>query len=76
MVEMRIWQVPVGKDKPHGFKYSLAYISGGERVVGYDNAEGKGDHRHFHKREYPYPFTSIEKLFEDFKKDIKRSGKP
>jgi len=25
-MEMKIWQVPVSKDKPHGFKYSLAYI--------------------------------------------------
>jgi len=26
IMEMKIWQVPVSKDKPHGFKYSLAYI--------------------------------------------------
>ena len=76
IVEMKIWQVPVSKDKPHGFKYSLVYINGGKRMVGYDNGEGKGDHRHFHGKEYPYLFTSVKKLFEDFKKDIKRSEKP
>ena len=31
-------------DKPHGYRYSLAYIVDGERVIGYDNGEGKGDH--------------------------------
>jgi len=46
---MKIWQVPVSEDKPHGYKYSLVYIVGGERLIGYDNAEGKGDHRHFMK---------------------------
>lgn len=45
--EVKIWKVPESKDKPHGLKYSFAYIVKGERVVGYDNAEGKGDHRHY-----------------------------
>lgn len=73
IVEITIWQVPVSRDKPHGLRYSLVYIADGKRIVGYDNAEGKGDHRHFNGREYPYLFASIEGLFEDFKKDIKRS---
>ena len=34
-------------DKPHGVKYSIVYIKGGKRLAGYDNAEGKGDHRHY-----------------------------
>ncbi len=47
IVEMKIWQVPRSKDKPHGLKYSLVYIRDGKRIIGYDNAEGKGDHRHY-----------------------------
>jgi hypothetical protein len=39
IVEIKIWQVPKSKDKPHGVKYSIVYIKGGERILGYDNAE-------------------------------------
>ena len=42
------------------------------RVIGYDNAEGKGDHRHYKDTEKPYSFKSIERLLEDFHKDIER----
>jgi hypothetical protein len=44
----------------------------GRRVIGYDNAEGKGDHRHYDDREKPYTFRSLRKLVEDFSKDIER----
>ena len=37
----------------HGFEYRLAYVVDGERVVGYDNERGKGDHRHFKGSEEP-----------------------
>lgn len=40
--ETKIWRVPQSKNKPHGLKYSFAYIVGSDRVVGYDNSEGKG----------------------------------
>ena len=69
-VEMKIWQVPVPEDKPHGYKSSLVYIVGGERVVGYDNAEGKGDHRHFMEKESDYPFRSLRRLVRDFQADV------
>ena len=68
--EIKIWKVPRSKDKPWGIKYSFAYIAQGERVVGYDNSEQKGDHRHFKGKEVPYKFLSLEKLWKDFKKDI------
>jgi len=71
MVEMKIWQVPHSKVKPHGLKYSLVYIRKGERIVGYDNAEGKGDHRHFKGKEFSYHFQTLEQLWKDFQKDIK-----
>jgi hypothetical protein len=76
--EVKIWKVPESKDKPHGLKYSFAYIVNDERVVGYDNAEGKGDHRHYRNKEYPYKFQGLDKLWNDFKKDIERfkEGKP
>ena len=43
-IEIKVWKVPVSKDKPHGFKYSLVYIVDDKRIIGYDNAKGKGDH--------------------------------
>lgn len=73
-IEVKIWAVAKAPDKPHGFKYSLVYIVNGERVVGYDNAEGKGDHKHFKQdgvlKEIPYFFKSLNKLVEDFLKDM------
>lgn len=71
IIEVKVWSVPETADRPHGFKYSLVYIKNGERVIGYDNAEGKGDHRHYGDKEMPYKFRGIDKLFEDFYKDLK-----
>lgn len=71
VAEIKIWEVPATKDKPHGYKYSFVYIVKGRRVIGYDNAEGKGDHRHYGNREETYIFESIDKLIEDFYGDVK-----
>lgn len=72
-VEVRIWDLPEAtKDRPHGYKYSLVYIVDGKRAIGYDNAEGKGDHRHYGEIEEVYKFKGIDRLFVDFKSDIRR----
>ena len=75
--EVKIWMVPESKNKPHGLKYSLAYIVNSNRVIGYDNAEGKGDHRHYKDKEEPYRFQGLDKLWKDFMDGIKqlREGK-
>lgn len=70
--EITIWKVEKSKEKPYGYKYSLAYIREGKRIIGYDNAERKGDHRHYENREYPYIFKDVDQLFNDFYKDIRR----
>lgn len=72
IVEIKVWSVPVTDDKPRGYKYSLVYVKGGHRIVGYDNAEGRGDHRHYREREEPYQFTSLDRLIDDFYKDVGR----
>jgi hypothetical protein len=59
LVEMVVWRVP-------RYKYSLAYIVGGKRVLGYDNERGKGDHRHFGGIEESVTFTSIRALVDRF----------
>ncbi len=72
IVEVRLWSVPVSDDKPYGYKYSLVYIVAGERIIGYDNAEGKGDHRHYGKQEEPYIFKDIDTLIKDFYNDVEK----
>ena len=64
-VEIKIWKLPEStSDKPHGYRYSLAYIINGRRVIGYDNGERKGDHRHYQNREEPYqPLINFFKIF-------------
>ena len=74
-IEIKMWVVPKTADKPYGFKYSLVYIVNNKRIVGYDNAEGKGDHRHYKEGEEPYLFVSLEKLAEDFYTDVEQTKK-
>lgn len=69
-VEIKLWAVEKSSDKPHGYKYSLVYIADSKRVIGYDNAEQKSDHRHFGNRMEPYTFTGINQLIQDFYSDI------
>jgi hypothetical protein len=71
--ELVLWQLP----KPvagstHQCKYRLAYVVDGVCVVRYDNEVGKGDHRHFGKKESAYPFETPDKLIADFQRDIAR----
>ena len=70
IVEMKIWRVPDSDDKPHGLKYSLVYIQNGKIILGFDNAEGKGDHKHNGKNTELYKFKTIRRLVDDFMKDI------
>jgi hypothetical protein len=71
IVEVKVWQLPhPTAERPHGLKYSLFYGRPGERIVGYDNESGKGDHRHYKGRERPYRFTTFEELLADFWRDV------
>jgi hypothetical protein len=71
IVEMTIWQLPQPSvERPHGLKYTLFYGRDGERIVGYDNEQGKGDHKHLGLIETPYKFINAEQLVADFLADI------
>lgn len=70
--EIKIWRVPESQSKPLALKYSFAYIVNNERIIGYDNYEHKGDHRHYRGKEYPYEFKGLERLWQDFNNDIER----
>lgn len=71
--ELVLWQLarPL-PGSSHPFKYRLAYVVEGRCVIRYDNETGKGDHRHRDDRENAYAFTTVEKLLEDFQRDIGR----
>lgn len=73
IVELKLWRVPAPvRGSAHPFKYSLFYGRRGERLVGYDNEAGKGDHRHRDGREEAYAFTTVERLTADFLADVAR----
>lgn len=75
IIEIKIWKVPVSDDKPFGVKYSLVFVRDGKRVIGYDNAEGKRDHKHIGDKELLYNFTTVKKLFDDFYRDLEEVQK-
>jgi hypothetical protein len=72
IVEMKIWKTPSSKRSPSGLKYSPVYIREGKRIMGYDNAEDKGHHRHYKGREFAYDFRDVDKLVKDFYEDVEK----
>ena len=70
-IEVVIWRLPVPvPPSSHPFKYRLVYIVDGQRLVGYDNERGKGDHKHLGDREFPYSWVSPKQLMADFQADV------
>jgi len=73
IVEMKIWEVPQPvPGSKHRLKYSLFYGRPGQRLVGYDNERGRGDHRHLGDKQESYSFSTPERLIEDFLADVRR----
>lgn len=71
-VELVIWKLlQATPDRPHGYKYRLAYVRDGVCVLRYDNERGKGDHRHCRDMEEDYAFTSLDGLLADFLRDVR-----
>lgn len=71
IIEMKIWSVPLRLPHSQGVKYSLVYIQGGKRLLGYDNAHGR-DHRHYLGESQPYRFINVQALLRDFRRDLNR----
>lgn len=70
-VQMVVWQVPAPvPPSTHGFKYRLVYVVDGERMAGYDNERGKGNHKHVRGRESRYRFVDVATLLDDFWSDV------
>jgi hypothetical protein len=70
IVEMKIWEVPPAEGAGRQFKYSLVYVKDGKRLVGYDNGEGKGHHKHIRGKQSPYSFINIDRMIDDFYQDL------
>lgn len=71
--ELVIWSLPAPvPPSGHPFKYRMVLIHRGERVLGFDNERGKGDHRHDGDVESPYAFQGVEQLVADFLTAIDR----
>jgi hypothetical protein len=74
ILEIKVWRVPYQvPPSQHFLKYSMFYGRPGERLVGYDNERGKGDHRHYGDQEESYRFVAIEQLLADFRRDVELS---
>ena len=73
ILELVIWHVlqPIA-GSAHTYRYRLFSGRNGERIVGYDNERGKGDHRHLDGIEGPCIFTSVENLVRDFLADVEK----
>jgi len=71
VVEIVVWAIPEPvAPSTHGYKYRLYYGADGVNRLRYDNERGKGDHRHLGEHEEDYVFTTLEKLLEDFQRDV------
>ena len=67
VMELVVWRVPEPvPPTEHGYKYRAVFAVAGQRLVGFDNERGKGDHQHVGDQELPYTFTSVDQLVEDF----------
>ena len=74
VIELVVWRVPAPvHPSEHGFKYRLVFVRDGQRIVGYDNERGKGDHRHLRDTEMPYRFKDVSTLLRDFMSDVEKS---
>ncbi len=71
IVEVVIWQLrELLAPCSHDFKYRSYYGCAGVDRVRYDNERGKGDHRHVNGDERPYAFESLDRLLDDFERDV------
>ncbi len=71
LIEVVVWAVPSPvPSSQHSLKYRMVYVVDGERVVGYDNERGKGEHKHIQGVETPYRFTDLAAMLDDFEADV------
>jgi hypothetical protein len=71
VVEMVVWAVeePVPPSW-HRFKCRWVFVRHGQRLVGYDNEGGKGDHKHLGSRQMDCKFVDIDTFINDFLRHV------
>lgn len=70
ILQIRVWKLPAATQEPSRAQI-LAFLGrAGERVIGYDNEAGKGDHRHHRELEERYDFRALDTLIADFTADV------
>ena len=70
IIEIKVWNVPKTKLQTEGVSYSMVYIRNGIRIIGFDNFELHGHHKHVFGRIIPYAFVDIWKAIEDFNAEV------
>ena len=73
-IEYSVVTIRPDKYRRHGVRYRLAWIQDGTCRVLFDNHHGKSDHSHIDGEEKPYPFTTVDALFEDFLTEVRKLG--
>ena len=72
----KVWDVPKSNYYPEGKKFSFVFIHQNRRILGYDNSENKGCHKHYidldsnEEIEIKIDECNIKKIFHRFKKEI------
>lgn len=74
IIEGVVWEVPApAQPSAHRIKYPVAYVVAGERVVGYDNERGKGDHKHIRGTQAFYAFKDVPTPIRHFLQDVQET---
>jgi Family of unknown function (DUF6516) len=73
IVQAVVWRLPAAlPPSHHRYKYRLYCGRNGDRLVGFDNERGKGDHMHMLGVKSPYQFTTLAQLLADFAAAVER----
>lgn len=73
-VDWSITRIKPDKWRPHGVRYRVAWIQKDVCRVLFDNHHGKHDHCHVEGKEKDYEFTTVERLWADFREEVRKLG--
>lgn len=67
IAEAVVWLLPEPLPPcTHGYKCRLFCGRAGQRIIGFGNERGKGDHKNWLRGETRYEFTTLKQLLTDF----------
>ena len=72
ILDIKMYAIERSKDNPEGLHYSLVCIRNGKRIIGYDNHQKHGHHKHIGNKTIPYDFEDEWQLLSDFMKDVEK----